>query len=54
MFKSPRFNRSLLILLAQEMKNYDFENGFFGGPGAQKNFVYSFYQTHQTPVSAQK
>jgi len=38
----------------QEMKDYDFENGFFGGPAAQKNFVYSFYQTHQTPVSAQK
>ncbi|HEV8139854.1 MAG TPA: tyrosine-protein phosphatase [Pyrinomonadaceae bacterium] len=37
----------------QEMKDYDFENGFFGGPAAQKNFVYSFYQTHQT-VSAQK
>jgi protein tyrosine/serine phosphatase len=38
----------------QEMKDYDFENGFFGGPGAQKKFVYSFYQTHQTTVSAQK
>ena len=38
----------------QEMKDYDFENGFFGGPAAQKNFVYSFYQTHQTPVSAQQ
>ena len=38
----------------QEMKDYDFENGFFGGPAAQKNFVYSFYQTHQTPVPAQK
>jgi len=38
----------------QEMKDYDFENGFFGGPAAQKNFVYSFYQIHQTQVSAQK
>jgi hypothetical protein len=39
----------------QEMKDYDFENGFFGGPQAQKKFVYSFYQTRrQTPVSAQK
>jgi len=38
----------------QEMKDYDFENGFFGGPGAQKKFVYSFYQTRQTPVSGQK
>jgi protein tyrosine/serine phosphatase len=38
----------------REMKDYDFENGFFGGPAAQKKFVYSFYETHQTPVSAQK
>jgi protein tyrosine/serine phosphatase len=38
----------------QEMKDYDFENGFFGGPAAQRKFVYSFYQTHQTPVSTQK
>ena len=38
----------------EEMKDYDFENGFFGGPAAQKNFVYSFYQTHQRSVSAQK
>jgi tyrosine-protein phosphatase SIW14 len=38
----------------REMKDYDFENGFFGGPAAQKKFVYSFYQTHPTPVSAQK
>jgi protein tyrosine/serine phosphatase len=37
-----------------EMKDYDFENGFFGGPAAQKKFVYSFYQTHQTSVSTQK
>jgi hypothetical protein len=38
----------------QEMKDYDFENGFFGGPAAQRKFVYSFYQAHQTPVSTQK
>ena len=29
-----------------EMKKYDFNNGFFGGPSAQKNFVYSFYEKH--------
>lgn len=29
-----------------EMKKYDFNNGFFGGPPAQKNFVYSFYEQH--------
>jgi tyrosine-protein phosphatase SIW14 len=28
----------------KEMKQYDFENGFFGGPSAQKRFVYSFYE----------
>ncbi|MGI9068894.1 MAG: fused DSP-PTPase phosphatase/NAD kinase-like protein [Pyrinomonadaceae bacterium] len=29
-----------------EMKKYDFNNGFFGGPAAQKNFVYTFYEQH--------
>ena len=29
-----------------EMKKYEFNQGFFGGPTAQKNFVYSFYQQH--------
>ena len=28
----------------EEMKKYDFESGFFGGPSAQKKFVFSFYQ----------
>ena len=28
------------------MKKYDFNNGFFGGPAAQKNFVYTFYEQH--------
>jgi protein tyrosine/serine phosphatase len=28
----------------KEMKEYDFEHGFFGGPSAQKNYVYSFYE----------
>ena len=39
----------------EEMKKYDFENGIFGGPSAQKKFVFSFYQ-HQsaTPTSSQK
>lgn len=27
-----------------EMKDYDFDNGFFGGPSAQKRFVFSFYE----------
>lgn len=39
----------------EEMKKYDFENGFFGGPSAQKKFVFSFYQRqHTTAVSTQK
>lgn len=32
----------------QEMKEYDFNNGLFGGPTAQKKFVYSFYERHKT------
>jgi protein tyrosine phosphatase (PTP) superfamily phosphohydrolase (DUF442 family) len=29
----------------EEMKKYDFEDGFFGGgPGAQKKFVFEFYE----------
>lgn len=31
-----------------EMKKYDFDDGFFGGPAAQKKFVFSFYQQHTT------
>jgi protein tyrosine/serine phosphatase len=30
----------------KEMKQYEFEHGFFGGPSAQKKFVYSFYEQH--------
>jgi tyrosine-protein phosphatase SIW14 len=30
----------------REMKEYDFEHGFFGGPSAQKNYVYAFYERH--------
>ena len=38
-----------------EMKQYDFDDGFFGGPGAQKKFVYSFYdKIHATPNGAKK
>ena len=28
----------------EEMKRYDFNDGFFGGPSGQKKFVYAFYQ----------
>jgi protein tyrosine/serine phosphatase len=28
----------------KEMKEYEFEHGFFGGPSAQKHYVYSFYE----------
>jgi protein tyrosine/serine phosphatase len=27
-----------------EMKKYDFDDGFFGGPSAQKTFVFEFYE----------
>jgi len=30
-----------------EMKKYDFNDSFFGGPPAQKNFVYAFYEQHK-------
>ncbi|MEA2204162.1 MAG: tyrosine-protein phosphatase [Blastocatellia bacterium] len=30
----------------EEMKQYDFNSGLFGGPSAQKRFVYSFYEQH--------
>ena len=36
----------------QEMKDYDFENGFFGGPGAQKKFVFTFYEQSRTATTA--
>jgi tyrosine-protein phosphatase SIW14 len=38
----------------KEMKEYDFENGFFGGPAAQKKFVFAFYEHHRNAVSTQK
>lgn len=37
----------------KEMKEYDFEHGFFGGPVQQKRFVYSFYERH-TAQSGQR
>jgi uncharacterized protein (TIGR01244 family) len=37
----------------KEMKEYDFEHGIFGGPTAQKRFVYSFYERH-TAQSGQR
>ena len=30
----------------REMREYDFNNGVFGGPKAQKNYVYSYYERH--------
>lgn len=30
-----------------EMKKYDFDDGFFGGPSKQKKFVFDFYQQQQ-------
>jgi protein tyrosine/serine phosphatase len=30
----------------EEMKLYDFNDGFFGGPADQKKFVYVFYQNY--------
>lgn len=30
----------------EEMKAYGFEQGFLGGPSAQKKYVYSFYERH--------
>jgi protein tyrosine/serine phosphatase len=33
-----------------EMKTYDFDDGIFGGPRAQKEFVYSFYERRAASV----
>lgn len=35
----------------QEMKAYDFNNGLFGGPPAQKKFVFSFYARQRAASS---
>lgn len=31
----------------EEMLKYDFNDGFFGGPSAQKKFVFAFYDRHK-------
>jgi protein tyrosine/serine phosphatase len=31
----------------KEMRDYDFDSGLFGGPAAQKRFVFSFYEQHK-------
>lgn len=37
----------------EEMKQYDFEDGFFGGgPAKQKSFVFDFYKQHQKQSAA--
>lgn len=36
----------------QEMKRYDFNNSIFGGPPAQKKFVFRFYERHGSSASA--
>jgi protein tyrosine/serine phosphatase len=35
-----------------EMKQYNFNDGFIGGPGAQKKFVYSFYEHFRASATA--
>lgn len=35
----------------QEMKDYDFDNNIFGGPAAQKRYVYSFFERRRTSSS---
>lgn len=32
----------------KEMREYDFEHGFFGGPAAQKKYVYAYYERHNS------
>jgi protein tyrosine/serine phosphatase len=36
----------------REMKDYEFEHGFFGGPSAQKKFVFFYYEQHRAHISA--
>ena len=39
----------------EEMKKYDFESGIFGGPPAQKKYVFFFYRRqYATSTNAQK
>jgi protein tyrosine/serine phosphatase len=37
----------------KEMKQYDFDNGIFGGPPAQKKFVFAYYQRHHANKAPQ-
>jgi protein tyrosine/serine phosphatase len=38
----------------REMKKYDFESGWFGGPDALKKYVYRFYEeNHKAPSAAE-
>jgi tyrosine-protein phosphatase SIW14 len=36
----------------REMKEYDFDAGLFGGPAAQKKYVYSFYERYRAARTA--
>jgi protein tyrosine/serine phosphatase len=36
----------------EEMKKYDFNDGLFGGPSAQKRFVFEFYERWRSGLSA--
>jgi protein tyrosine/serine phosphatase len=36
----------------QEMKKYDFESGWFGGPGVLKKYVFRFYEQKQKASSS--
>jgi protein tyrosine/serine phosphatase len=38
----------------EEMKAYDFNDGLFGGPGAQKKFVFNFYQQRVANATSEK
>ncbi|HEV2903958.1 MAG TPA: dual specificity protein phosphatase family protein [Pyrinomonadaceae bacterium] len=35
----------------KEMKQYDFNDSIFGGPPAQKKYVFSFYQRHRAATA---
>jgi protein tyrosine/serine phosphatase len=35
----------------EEMKKYDFESGIFGGPSAQKKYVFAFYNRYSSAAA---
>ena len=37
----------------EEMKKYDFESGLFGGPGAQKKFIFWFYERTRSATATE-